>query len=409
MIFMEILLKRFIRYVSVETTSDETSQAIPSTKSQIAFVHLLEKELKELGLSDVVVDEHGYLMASIPSNTDKSVPTVGFIAHLDTSPDASGVGVTPRIVRYDGSPIVLDVSGSVILSEEDFPEMSKYRGEDLIVADGSTLLGADDKAGIAEIISMVAYFQQHPEVKHGTIKVAFTPDEEIGRGANYFNVKAFDADWAYTVDGGELGELEFENFNAAKAKIEIKGRMIHPGYAKDKMINALKLAMEIDGSLPPNEVPEKSAGYEGFFYLCDLKGTVDMVEMTYCIRDHDSEKFANRKQLLMSICEKVEKLHKGAEIHCTIVDQYRNMREQVMPYPHIINVAKQAMEHCGVSPIVKPIRGGTDGATLSFKGLPCPNLFAGGHNFHGVYEFIPVKSMELATQVLIEICKIVAK
>ena len=406
---MENLLKRFFRYVSVETTSDETSQSIPSTKGQLAFVHQLENELKELGLSDVKVDESGYLMATIPSNVDREVPTVGFIAHLDTSPDASGVGVKPRIVRYEGSPLALDSAGKVVLAEEDFPELKKYRGEDLVVADGTTLLGADDKAGIAEIISMAAYFQQHPEVEHGIIKIAFTPDEEIGRGADHFNVEAFGADWAYTVDGGELGELEFENFNAAKAVIENNGRMIHPGYAKDKMINALKLAMEIDRLLPSDEVPEKSEGYDGFFYLCDLNGSVDKVSMTYCIRDHDAENFNKRKQLLKDVCERVEILHKGAKFDCRIIDQYRNMKEQVEPYPHIITIAKQAMEQCGVTPKVKPIRGGTDGATLSFKGLPCPNLFAGGLNFHGVYEYIPVKSMELATQVLIEIAKLVVK
>lgn len=406
---MENLLNRFFRYVSQETTSNEASCVTPSTQGQLDFAQSLKAELLELGLSEVRLDDNGYLMATIPANSDKQTPTIGFIAHLDTSPDAKGAGVKPRIVKYEGTPIFLDADKEVVLSEKDFPELFQYRGEELIVADGTTLLGADDKAGVAEIITMAAYFMQHPEVKHGTIKLAFTPDEEIGRGADLFNVEAFGADWAYTVDGGELGELEFENFNAAKAKIEIKGRMIHPGYAKDKMINALKLAIEIDTALPSAEVPEHTSGYEGFFYLCDMNGTVDKAEMIYCIRDHDAFSFENRKTMLKKLCSQIQTNHEGAEIICQITDQYRNMKEQVSPFPHIIAIAEQAMNNCGVTPKVKPIRGGTDGATLSFKGLPCPNLFAGGLNFHGIYEFVPVKSMRLATKVLIEICKLVVE
>lgn len=406
---MDNLLNRFLRYVSVETTSDEKSTLVPTTSGQIDFVNILAQELKDMGVTDVSVDQNGYLMATIPSNVNKELPIIGFIAHLDTSPDAPGLNVKPRIVHYSGEPIFLNEVGSVLLSEEDFPELKQHRGEELVVADGTTLLGADDKAGVAEIMTMVSFFLRHPEVEHGTIKIAFTPDEEIGRGANYFDVEAFGADWAYTVDGGELGELEYENFNAAKADIVITGRMIHPGYAKDKMINALKLAMEIDAALPSGEVPEKTSGYEGFFYLNHLDGNVDRAELRYAIRDHDTTKFQQREQLLMEVCQKVEMLHPGAKVECKITEQYRNMKEQIAPYPHIVEIAKQAMELCGVAPNIKPIRGGTDGATLSFKGLPCPNIFAGGLNFHGIYEFVPVKSIELATKVLIEICKLVVK
>ncbi len=399
---------RFLRYVKYDTQSDELTNLTPSTPGQFAFAQILEKELRELGLEEISLDENGYLMATLPANTDKKgVPTVGFIAHLDTSPDMSGRNVNPRIVKaYEGGDITLNEADNIILSPSQFPELLNYLGQDLIVTDGTTLLGADDKAGIAEIISAVVYLQKHPEIKHGKIRVAFNPDEEIGQGAHKFDVERFGAEWAYTMDGGEIGELEYENFNAAVAKVTFKGRNVHPGYAKHKMVNSIRMANQFILMLPRWETPEHTEGYEGFYHLVQIEGDVEKTTLTYIIRDHDRDRFERRKKELEHL---VRKTNNEFPECCAIEikDQYYNMREKIEPVMHIIEIAKQAMKDAGVTPKVQPIRGGTDGAQLSFKGLPCPNIFAGGLNFHGRFEFVPVPSMEKARDVIVEIARIV--
>ena len=403
------VVERFLNYVKFDTQSDELTNLTPSTPGQMIFAQALEKELKKMGLQNISLDENGYLMATLPSNIDKKVPTVGFIAHLDTSPDMSGRHVNPRIVEnYDGSDIVLDEAAGVVLSPSDFPELTDYKGQSLIVTDGKTLLGADDKAGIAEIIAAIEHLQNHPEIKHGDIRIAFNPDEEIGLGAHKFDVQRFGADWAYTMDGGAIGELEFENFNAASVKVSFKGRNVHPGYAKHKMINSIRIANQFCIMLPRWETPEHTEGYEGFYHLIGFEGTVEETKLTYIIRDHDRDRFERRKKELEHLTRKINHEYPGCA-SIEIKDQYYNMREKIEPVMHVVDIAKQAMENAGVKPKVQPIRGGTDGAQLSFKGLPCPNIFAGGLNFHGRYEFVPIPSMEKAADVIVEICKLVAQ
>lgn len=398
---------RFLKYVRFDTESDTETGITPSTSGQMVLARELEKELKELGLEDVSLDDNAYLMATLPANTDKTVPTIGFISHLDTSPDLTGKNVNPRIVKnYDGKDIPLN--NEVTLSPNDFTEMLDYIGQDLIVTDGNTLLGADDKAGIAEIITAIKYLKDHPEIKHGKIRIAFNPDEEIGLGAHKFDVEKFGCEWAYTMDGGPVGELEYENFNAAGVKINIQGRSVHPGYAKGKMINALIVANKLISLLPANERPEHTIGYEGFFHLTNVSGTVDAATVGYIIRDHDRNLFENRKKQLLEAVDYINKIYPNSTT-VEIKDQYYNMREKVEPVKHIVDIAFEAMNMVGVTPIVKPIRGGTDGAQLSFKGLPCPNIFAGGHNFHGRYEFVPVQSMEKAVSVIVKIAELVAQ
>lgn len=404
------VVDRFLQYVKFDTQSDELTNMTPSTPGQMIFAQYLEKELRSMGLEDISLDENGYLMATLPSNiTDRKVPTVGFIAHLDTSPDMSGRHVSPRIVEnYDGMDIILNDTLNIVLSPVEFPELLHYRDQSLIVTDGTTLLGADDKAGIAEIISAVDYLQHHPEIKHGKIRIAFNPDEEIGQGAHKFDVERFGADWAYTMDGGEIGELEYENFNAAVAKVTFKGRNVHPGYAKHKMINSMRIANQFVIMLPRWETPEHTEDYEGFYHLVGMDGSVEQTTLTYIIRDHDRDRFERRKKELEHLARKINHEYPGC---CTIdiKDQYYNMREKIEPLMYIIDIAEDAMSRADVTPKVVPIRGGTDGAQLSFKGLPCPNIFAGGLNFHGRYEFVPIRSMEKATEVIVEIARIVGE
>ena len=403
------VLERFLEYVKFDTQSDELTNLTPSTPGQMVFAQYLEKKLKELGLEDVSLDENGYLMATLPGNCSDEVPTIGFIAHLDTSPDMSGRHVNPRIVKgYDGSDIVLNAEKDIVLSPNQFPELLHYTGQDLIVTDGNTLLGADDKAGIAEIITAMEYLMAHPEIKHGDIRIAFNPDEEIGLGAHKFDVEKFGADWAYTMDGGEIGELEYENFNAALAKVTFKGRNVHPGYAKHKMINSLRVATQFAIMLPRWETPEHTEGYEGFYHLIGIEGDVEKAVLTYIIRDHDRDRFERRKKEFEHLTRKINKEFPDCA-SLELKDQYYNMREKIEPVMHVIEIAEQAMRNADVTPKVVPIRGGTDGAQLSFKGLPCPNIFAGGLNFHGRYEFVPIPSMEKATQVIVEIVKLVAE
>lgn len=400
---------RFLQYVKFDTQSDELTNLTPSTPGQMKFAQELKKELEDLGLSEITLDDNGYLMATLLANTDADVPTIGFIAHLDTSPDMSGRHVNPRIVEgYQGGDIVLNEEKNIVLSPAQFPELNDYKGENLIVTDGTTLLGADDKAGIAEIITAVEYLKNHPEIKHGKIRIAFNPDEEIGQGAHKFDVELFGADWAYTMDGGAVGELEFENFNAAVARVKFQGRNVHPGYAKGKMINSIRVANQFAIMLPRWETPEHTEDYEGFYHLVGIEGSVEETTMTYIIRDHDRDRFERRKKELEHLTRKINHEFPGVA-SIEIKDQYFNMREKIEPVMHIIDLAKQAMENIGVTPKVQPIRGGTDGAQLSFKGLPCPNIFAGGLNFHGRYEFVPISSMEKATNVVVEICRLVAQ
>lgn len=403
------VVDRFLDYVKFDTQSDELTNMTPSTPGQMIFAQHLEKELRAMGLDDIILDDNGYLMATLKGNVDKQVPTVGFIAHLDTSPDMSGKHVAPRIVEnYDGNDIVLNAAKGIVLETAKFPELLDYKGQDLIVTDGNTLLGADDKAGIAEIITAVDYLIKHPEIKHGDIRIAFNPDEEIGQGAHKFDVSLFNADWAYTMDGGEIGELEFENFNAAVAKVTFKGRNVHPGYAKHKMLNSIRVANQFAIMLPRWETPEHTEGYEGFYHLISIEGTVEETVLTYIIRDHDRDRFERRKKELEHLTRKINNEFPDC-VSIEIKDQYFNMREKIEPVMHIVDTAIQAMKNVGVTPKVQPIRGGTDGAQLSFKGLPCPNIFAGGLNFHGRYEFVPIPSMEKATQVIIEIARLVAE
>ena len=401
------VVDRFLKYVKFDTESSTETGTTPSTPGQMVLARELEKELHEMGLEDISLDEKGYIMATLPANTDKEVPTIGFVAHMDTSPDLTGKDVNPQIVKnYDGKDIILNKDLNIVLSPNDFPEMQDYVGQDLIVTDGKTLLGADDKAGIAEILTAIKYLKDHPKIKHGKIRIGFTPDEEIGAGADYFDVEKFGCEWAYTIDGGPIGELEYENFNAAGVKINIQGRSVHPGYAKDKMVNALVVANKLVSLLPSNERPEHTTGYEGFYHLTNISGTVDAATIGYIIRDHDRELFEKRKQVMLDTIAFINKLYPDSTT-VEIKDQYYNMREKVEPVKHVVDLAFEAMTAVGVAPIVKPIRGGTDGARLSFMGLPCPNIFAGGHNFHGRYEFVPIQSMEKAVQVIVKIAELV--
>ena len=398
------MLERFLKYVTFDTESCDDATTVPTTEGQFVFARYLEQQLKEMGLEDVVLDDKGYLYATLPANCDDEIPVVGFIAHLDTSPDMSGKDVKPRVVEnYQGDDIVLDEKDGIALKVFDFPEVEDYKGHDIIVTDGHTLLGADDKAGVAEIVAAVAYLQAHPEIKHGKVRIAFNPDEEIGRGAHNFNVPLFGCDWAYTVDGGSEGELEFENFNAGSALFTIQGRNVHPGYAKDKMLNALRVATAIVDAVPAVESPECTSGYEGFYHLMGINGGVDHATVSYIIRDHSREIFEKRMAFMRNVLEQMTAKYGEGVVSLELKEQYRNMREQVEPKMHIIELAKRAMEQAGVVPAVKPIRGGTDGAQLSFMGLPCPNLFAGGINFHSRYEFVSVQVMEKAVMTIVNI------
>ena len=406
---MEKILDRFLRYVAVETTSNEESDSQPSSACQLDLLRMLADELNAMGVK-ATLDEWGYVMATIPSNIDKQVPAVGFIAHVDTAPDASGKDIKPRIVEnYDGEDVVLNRELGIKIPVADFPEIRQYKGQTLVVTDGTTLLGADDKAGVAEIMNAVQYIVEHPEFRHGEIKIGFTPDEEIGRGVDKFDVEKFGAKYAYTMDGGQIGELEYENFNAASAKIHIQGRNVHPGYAKDKMINAIIIAMELNGMLPVQQRPEHTSGYEGFFHIVGISGAVEQASVSYIIRDHSMEKFQQKKALMQEVVAFVNAKYGAGTATLEMKDQYYNMREQVEPHYHIIEKAMKAMEMAGVKPVVQPIRGGTDGARLSFMGLPCPNIFAGGHNFHGKLEYLPLQSMEKASEVVLNIIRLYAE
>lgn len=395
---------RFLRYVSLDTQSDENSETCPSTAKQLVMLRMLCDELKAFGLSDASIDENGYVMATLPANNGKTGPVVGFVAHVDTSPDMPGENVKPRFVEnYDGGDILINEELKLILSTADFPEIKQYAGQTLIVTDGTTLLGADDKAGVTEIMTAIEYLVNHPEIKHGHIKIGFTPDEEIGRGVDHFDVKKFGADWAYTMDGGEVGELEFENFNAAHAKVNIQGRNIHPGYAKGKMKNALLMGMEFNALLPVFDRPEFTQDYEGFFHIVKMEGTVEKASIQYIIRDHDRTLFEKRKETIKQCADFMNVRYGEGCFTLELKDQYYNMREKVEPVYHIVETARLAMEALGIEPKIKPIRGGTDGSRLSYMGLLCPNIFAGGHNFHGKFEFVPLESMEKATRVILKI------
>ena len=401
------ITERFLNYTKFDTQSQEDSDQVPSTEKQLVFANYLKKELENEGLSDVEMDDKGYIYATLKANVKGDIPTIGFISHYDTSPDCSGADIKARIVNnYDGSDILL--SEGIISSPKKFPELLRHIGEDLIVTDGHTLLGADDKAGIAEIIQAMCWLRDHPEVKHGKIRIAFNPDEEIGMGAHHFDVEKFGCDWAYTMDGGDLGELEFENFNAASAKIFIKGVSVHPGYAKDKMVNANVLATEFAQLLPADERPETTEGYQGFYHLLGIESNVEQAKLSYIIRDHDRERFEDRKRFVQRCADQMNETYGEGTVIAEIKDQYYNMKEKIDPQMHVIDLVLHAMQDCGVAPKVKPIRGGTDGAQLSFKGLPCPNIFAGGVNFHGPYEFVSIQSMKQAMQVIIRICELTA-
>ncbi len=407
---MSFLVEKFLQYVKIDTTSDSKSQSCPSSEIQWNLAKIIVKDLEEIGLVDISLDENGYIMGTLPSNTQKDIPTIGFIAHMDTAPSFNGNDIKPRIIdNYDGNDIILNSDLNISMTVKDFPELKKYVNQKLIVTDGTTLLGADDKAGIVEIMTALKYLKENPTIEHGEIKIGITPDEEIGRGANLFDVEKFGAKFAYTIDGGEVGELEFENFNAASANIVIKGRDIHPGASKNKMINAMLLAMELNDMLPANERPEYTEGYEGFFLLTNFKGTIETTEIDYIIRDHSKEKFLEKKELIENAVKYLQGKYKDAEIILTLKDSYYNMREMIEPVYHIVDLAKNAMIEVGVKPIIKPIRGGTDGARLSFKELPCPNIFTGGHNFHGKFEFIPIESMEQSVKVILKIVEILSR
>ncbi len=401
------ITERFLNYTKFDTQSSEESESVPSTAKQLIFAEYLRKELEQEGLQDVEMDEKGYIYATLPSNVKGEVPVIGFISHYDTSPDCSGANIHPQIIRnYDGSDILL--SEGIVSSPTKFPELLQHVGEDLIVTDGHTLLGADDKAGIAEIVQAMVWLQQHPEVKHGKIRVAFNPDEEIGMGAHHFNVEKFGCQWAYTMDGGDVGELEFENFNAASAKVTIKGISVHPGYAKDKMVNANALAAEFANMLPADETPETTEGYQGFYHLLGIQSNIEQAKLSYIIRDHDRDRFEDRKRFILRCAEQMNQKYGEGTVSCDVKDQYYNMKEKIDPQMHVIDLVLKAMQESGVAPMVRPIRGGTDGAQLSFKGLPCPNIFAGGINFHGPYEFVSIQSMQKAMQVIIKICELTA-
>jgi len=401
---MQNVVQRFLKYVSFDTMSVEESKSVPSTPGQLVLAKELKKELEELGLQDISLDDNGYLMATLPANTDKDIPNIGFLAHMDTSDGASGANIKPNIVRnYDGKDILLNKEKNLVLSTKDFPELRNYIGQDIITTDGTTLLGADDKAGVAEIITAVEYLLQHPELPHGTIRVAFTPDEEISRGTDHFDVKKFNADFAYTIDGGVIGELEYENFNAARADVVINGRSVHPGSAKNKMINSMQVAMEFNSMIPEAEKPEYTEGYEGFYLLERISGTIETTSMKYILRDFDRTKLESRKNRIRKAADYLNEKYGENTVAADVADQYFNMREKVEPAIHVVDNAKRAMQEAGVTPIVKPIRGGTDGSRLSFMGLPTPNIFTGGHNFHGRFEYIPVNSMEKAVEVIVKL------
>ena len=402
------IVERFLNYTKFDTQSAEDADCVPSTKKQLVFAEYLKKELEAEGLDDVEMDDKGYIYATLKANTKDSVPTIGFISHYDTSPDCSGADIKPCIVKnYDGSDILL--SEGIISSPKKFPELLQHVGEDLIVTDGHTLLGADDKAGIAEIVQAMVYLHQHPEIKHGKIRVAFNPDEEIGMGAHHFDVERFGCEWAYTMDGGDVGELEFENFNAASAKVTIKGVSVHPGYAKGKMVNANRLAAEFAAMLPADETPETTEGYQGFYHLLSIQSNIEEARLSYIIRDHDRDRFEDRKRFIVKCVEQMNERYGEGTVAVEVKDQYYNMKEKIEPDAmHVIDLVLHAMQAVGVAPKVKPIRGGTDGAQLSFRGLPCPNIFAGGINFHGPYEFVPIQSMEKAMQVVVKICELTA-
>lgn len=408
------IIDRFISYVTIDTESNPNSNTTPSTEKQWDLANKLVEELKQIGMEDVSIDENAYIMATLPSNVDHEVPTIGFISHFDTSPDFTGANVKPQIIEnYDGGDITLNKELNIILSPNYFEDLLLYKGQTLITTDGTTLLGADDKAGICEIVSAMEYLIKHPEIKHGKIRVGFTPDEEIGRGAHKFDVKKFGADWAYTMDGSQVGELEYENFNAAGVKLTFKGKSVHPGYAKGKMINSILLANQFITQLPAEEVPEKTTGYEGFFHVNDTEGSIEETQVQLIIRDHDLDKYQQRKAFIQQLTDQMNKdyAEKFGEdiVICEISDQYFNMKEKVTPVFHIVDIAEQAMKDLNITPIIKPIRGGTDGSQLSYMGLPCPNIFAGGHNFHGKYEYVPVESILKATQVIVKIAELTAQ
>ena len=410
MINKQHLIDRFVSYVTVDTESDPESNATPSTEKQWVLANALAKELKTIGLEDVSIDENAYIMATLPSNVDHDVPTIGFISHFDTSPDFTGANVKPQFVEnYDGKDIVLNKEQNIILSPDYFEDLLLYKGQTLITTDGTTLLGADDKAGITEIVTAMEYLVQHPELKHGKIRVGFTPDEEIGRGAHKFDVEKFGAEWAYTMDGSEIGELEYENFNAAGAVVTVEGKIVHPGYAKGKMVNSMYIATEFINSLPRLETPEHTEGYQGFFHLTDINGEVDSTTLKYIIRDHDKGHFEARKEMMLKLTNELNTQYGREVVSTEIKDQYFNMKEKVEPVMHIVDLAEEAMKQVGITPNIKAIRGGTDGSQLSYMGLPCPNIFAGGHNFHGRYEYVPVESMIKATEVICKIAELTAK
>lgn len=402
------ITERFLNYTKFDTQSSEESDSVPSTSKQLVFAEYLKKELEDEGFSDVEMDDKGYIYATLKSNSKKNIPTIGFISHYDTSPDCSGANVNPRIIRnYDGGDIVL--SEGIISSPEKFPELKFHKGEDIIVTDGHTLLGADDKAGIAEIVQAMCWLRDHDEIEHGDIRVGFNPDEEIGMGAHHFDVEKFGCEWAYTMDGGDLGNLEYENFNAASAKIHIKGISVHPGYAKDKMVNANRLAAEFAMMLPEDETPETTEGYEGFYHLLGMQANIENATLHYIIRDHDRSRFEDRKDFIEDCVKRMNEKYGEGTVTANLKDQYYNMKEKIDPNMHVIDIVLKAMQDCGVPPKVEPIRGGTDGAQLSFKGLPCPNIFAGGVNFHGPYEFVSIQVMEKAMQVIVRICELTAQ
>lgn len=406
---MQHIIDRFISYVTIDTESDPNSDTTPSTEKQWDLANKLVEELKAIGMSDVSIDDNAYIMATLPSNINHDVPTIGFISHFDTSPDFTGANVKPQIVEnYNGKDIILNAEENIILSPDYFEDLLLYKGQTLITTDGTTLLGADDKAGITEIVTAMEYLINHPEIKHGPIKVGFTPDEEIGRGAHKFDVRKFGADWAYTMDGSQIGELEYENFNAAGAKIKVKGKIVHPGYAKGKMINSMYYATEFINALPRLETPEHTEGYEGFFHLHKIDGKVEETTLQYIIRDHDQNKFEARKALMEKVVFDLNTKFEAEIFEIEIKDQYYNMKEKVEPVKHIVDIAEEAMKSLGIKPLIKPIRGGTDGSQLSYMGLPCPNIFAGGHNFHGRYEYIPVESMQKAVEVICKIAELTA-
>lgn len=410
---MQHIIDRFISYVTIDTESDPNSQTTPSTQKQWNLANKLVEELKAIGLEEVTIDDKAYIMATLPSNVDHEVPTIGFVSHFDTSPDFSGANVKPQIVEnYDGKDIVLNAEKNIVLSPNYFKDLLQYKGQTIITTDGTTLLGADDKAGITEIVSAMEYLIQHPEIKHGKIRIGFTPDEEIGRGAHHFDVEKFGAEWAYTMDGSQIGELEYENFNAAGAKITFKGKSVHPGYAKGKMINSMLLANDFINELPKGETPEETKGYEGFFHVHHIKGNIEETVLELIIRDHNKKKFEKRKELIHKITKQFNKKFAkkfGEDIVIAVVkDQYYNMKEKVLPVKHIVDIAEKAMRELNIKPIIKPIRGGTDGSQLSFMGLPCPNIFAGGHNFHGKYEYVPAESIQKATDVIVKIAELTA-